>query len=103
MVGFRFGKESLTCSLSLIFSVQESVSRSFVSDSCATPWTLALQAPLSVEFYRQEYCSGLPFPSPAGLPKKGIETGSPALQTDSLPSEPPGYIINSLVVIYPQM
>ena len=55
-----------------------------------TPWTVAHQAPPSVEFSRQEYWSGLPFPSPGDLPDPGIEPGSPALQTDALPSEPPG-------------
>ena len=56
----------------------------------ATPWTVAYQAPLSVGFSRQEYWSGLPFPSPGDLPNPGIELGSPTLQTDSLLSEPPG-------------
>ena len=54
-----------------------------------TPWT-AHQVPLSMEFPRQEYWSGLPFPSPGDLPNPGIEPRSPALQTDALPSEPPG-------------
>ena len=47
------------------------------------------QAPLSMESSRQEYCSGLPFPSSGDLPDPGIEPGSPALQADALPSEPP--------------
>ena len=55
-----------------------------------TPWTLACQAPLSVGFSRQEYWSGQPFPSPDDLSHLGIESGSPALQADSLPIEPPG-------------
>ena len=55
-----------------------------------TPWTVAHQAPLSKGFSRQEYWGGLPFPSPWDLPDPGIESGSPALQPDSLPSEPPG-------------
>ena len=46
----------------------------------ATPWTVAHQAPLFRRFPSQEYWSGLPFPSPGGLPKPGIEPGSPALQ-----------------------
>ena len=46
-------------------------------------------APLSMGFSRQEYWSGLPFPSPGDLPDPGIKSGSPALQADSLPSEPP--------------
>ena len=56
----------------------------------ATPWTVAHQAPQSMEFSRQEYWSGMPFPSPENLPNPGIEPGSPALQADALPSEPPG-------------
>ena len=55
----------------------------------ATPWTVARQAPLSKWFFRQEYWSGLPFPSPGDLPDPGIEPGSPTLQADFLPSEPP--------------
>ena len=49
---------------------------------------MAHQAPL--EFSRQEYWSGLPFPSPEDLPDPGIKPGSPALQANALPSEPPG-------------
>ena len=56
----------------------------------ATPWTVACQAPLSTGFSRQESWSGLPFPSPGGLPNPGVKPQSPALQADSLPSEPPG-------------
>ena len=56
----------------------------------ATPWAVAYQAPPSMEFSRQEYWSGLPFPSPEDLPDPGIESGCPALQADTLPSEPPG-------------
>ena len=69
--------------------VSESVSRSVMSDS-TTPWTVAHQFPLSVEFSRQEYCGGLLFPSPGNLPDPGIKPRSPALQADSLPSEPSG-------------
>ena len=54
------------------------------------PWTVAHQAPLSIEFSRQEYWSGLPFPSPGDVPNPGIELGSPALQAVSLLSEPSG-------------
>ena len=54
------------------------------------PWTVARQAPLSMGFSRQKYWSGLPFPSPGDLPDPGIEPRSPALQKDSLLSEPPG-------------
>ena len=55
----------------------------------ATPWTVAYQAPPSMGFSRQEFWSGLPFPSPGYLPNPGIEPGSPSLQADALPSEPP--------------
>ena len=56
----------------------------------ATSWTVVCQAPLSMGFSRPEYWSGLPLPSPRDLPNPGIKPRSPALQTDSLPSEPPG-------------
>ena len=52
-----------------------------------TPWTVACQAPLSMGFSRQEYWSGLPFPSLGDLPNPGIKPGSLALQADSLPTE----------------
>ena len=55
----------------------------------ATPWSVAHQAPLSMGFPRQEYWSRLPFPSPGNLPSTRIELRSPALQADSLLSEPP--------------
>ena len=53
----------------------------------ATPWTVACQAPLFMGFSRQEYWSGLPFPSPGDLPGPRIEPRSPALQADSSPNE----------------
>ena len=56
----------------------------------ATPWTVAYQAPLLVELSRQEYRSGLPFPSLGDLPNPGIEPGPTTLQADALPPEPPG-------------
>ena len=55
-----------------------------------TQWTVACQTPLSLGFSRQEYWSGLLLPSPGDLPDPGIEPGFPALQADTLPSEPPG-------------
>ena len=61
-----------------------------MSDS-VTPWSVALQVPLSMEFSRQEYWSGLPYPSPGDLPNPGIQPGSPRLKADSLPSEPPEF------------
>ena len=65
----------------------------------ATQWTVAYQAPPSMGFVRQEYWSGLPFPSPGDLPNPGIELGFPALEADALTSEPPGKPIN-IVVAY---
>ena len=53
----------------------------------ATPWTIASQAPLSMELFRQEYWTGWPCPSPGDLPNSGIKPASPALQADSLPSD----------------
>ena len=70
-----------------------SVCGSLVTKSCpapVTPWTVACQAPLSTEFLRQECWSGLPFPSPGDLPNPGTEPLSPALQADSLSTEPAG-------------
>ena len=61
-----------------------------VAKSClilANPWTIAHQAPLSMRFSRQEYWSGLPFPSLGDLPNPGIKPRSPALQADSFPTE----------------
>ena len=56
----------------------------------AVLWTIACLAPLSMEFSRQEYWRGLPFPSPGDLLDPWIEPRSPALQADSLPTEPLG-------------
>ena len=64
-----------------------------VAQLCPTlcdPWTVAHQVPPSIGFSRQEYWSGLPFPSLGDLPDLGIRPGFPALQVDNLPSEPPG-------------
>ena len=55
-----------------------------------TAWTVAYQGPLSMGFFRQEYWSGLPFPSLRDLPNPGIEPRSPSLWAEALPSEPPG-------------
>ena len=61
-----------------------------VTHSCLTlSWTVAHQAPRSMEFSRQEYWSGYPFPFLRDLPKPGINPVSPALQAESLLSEPP--------------
>ena len=56
----------------------------------AIPLAVARQAPLSIEFSRQEYQSGQPFSSPGDFSNPGTELRSPTLQADSLPSEPPG-------------
>ena len=53
------------------------------------PWTVACQVPLSINFFRKDDWSGLPFPSPEDLPNPETEPTFPALQADSLPSEPP--------------
>ena len=64
-----------------------------------TPWTVAHQAPLSMGFSRQEYWSELPFPPPVDLPDPEIEPMFPALQADSLLSEPSG---KTIVKVYRQ-
>ena len=72
-------------------------SLSSVRSLFATPWTVAYQAPLSMGFSRQEYWSGLPFPSPGDLPNTGIKPGSPTLQADALTSEARGRGIGNKV------
>ena len=65
---------------------------------CLTPWTVACQAPRSMVFSRQEYWSGLPFPSPGNLPNPGIKPtslGSPALAGGVFTTEPPGKPLTS--------
>ena len=62
----------------------------------ATPWTVAHQALLSMGFSRQEYWSGLPFPSPGDLPDPGMEPRSPGLWADALTSESPGKMKRSV-------
>ena len=64
-----------------------------VAQSCpilVTPWTVAHQTPLYMEFSRKEYWSGLSLPSPEDMPNPEIKPRSPTLQVDSVPSEPPG-------------
>ena len=96
--------QSITHKLSLLTKLYYSYLLTICSQSCYTlkvlvaqwcltlcdPWTVAHQAPLGMEWSRQGYWSGLPFPSPGDLPNPGIEPRSPALQADSLPSELPG-------------
>ena len=80
-----------------------------VAQLCPTlvaPWTAAHQAPVSMGFSRQEDWSGLPFPSPGDLPNPGMEPGSPELQADSLPSEPPGkswYVVEKALHVVPAL
>ena len=83
------GKPVLSPCLSTWYSTHREVKWQSLSpvQFFAIPWTVACEASLSMEFSRQEYWSGLPFPSPGDLPDQG---GSPALQADSLPSEPQG-------------
>ena len=77
-----------------MYSLNHWTAREVTSLSCvrlfATPWAVAHQASPSMGFSRQEYWSGLPFPSSGDLPDPGIEPGSPTLQADVLPSESPG-------------
>ena len=87
--------EGLVCKdMALLFVLYEKCGGGgLVAKSCltlVTPWTVACQASLSMGFSRQEYWSGLPFPSLGDLPNPGIEPESPALQADSLPAELPG-------------
>ena len=73
-----------------------------VAQLCPTlcdPMDYSPQAPLSMGFFRQEYWSGLPCPPPRDLPEPGIEPRSPALQADSLQSEPPGNPSLSIIVL----
>ena len=65
-----------------------------------TPWTVVQQAPLSMEFSRQEHWSGLPFPSPEDLPDPGIKPRSLTLKAESLPSETPYRVPNTCTPFY---
>ena len=82
------------CLFNLRYTYYEVKWRQSLCQLFATPWTVAYKAPLSMEFSRQEYWSGLPFPSPGDPPDPGVKPRfkprSPALQADALPSEPPG-------------
>ena len=63
----------------------------------ASPWAVALQAPLSMGFPRQEYWSGLPFPSPGDIPSPGMESTSPELAGGFFTTEPPGKLMPYLL------
>ena len=71
-------------------SLKSEIVRHSVASNCLQPHRLVHLAPLSMGFSKQGYWSGLPFPSPGDLPDPGMEPRSPALQVDSLPSEPAG-------------
>ena len=87
---------NIICMVSGLILIVKSLSRVWLF---VTPWTIAHQAPPSMEFSRQEYWSGLPFPSAGDLPYPGIEPGSPALQADALPSEPPRNPIHRVLIL----
>ena len=82
----------LACDLNINYMTHRSEEVKLLScvQLFAIPWTVADQAPPSMEVSRQEYQSGVPFPSPGDLPDSGIELRCPALQADALPSELPG-------------
>ena len=75
--------EGLTCQLHIYMKKWSEVKSLSRVRLFATPWTVAHQAPLSIEFFRQEYWSGLPFLPPGDIPDPGIEPGSPSLQADA--------------------
>ena len=72
------------------------LSHQVMFDSFVTPWTVTCQAPLSMGFPRQEYWSGLSFPSPENFPDPGIKPTSPALAGGFFTTEPPGKTVNSI-------
>ena len=76
-----------------------------MSDWFATPWTVAHLAPLSMGFSRQEYSSGLTFPSPGELPNPGIEPVSPGLASGFFTTEPPGRSLETCIyfVFFPRI
>ena len=79
-----------------------SLSSCSVVSNSATPCSIADQAPLSIEFSRQEYWSGLPFPSPGYLPDPGIENTSPVLTGGFFITEPPLSLQNAILLVYSQ-
>ena len=97
------------CALSLRSPAELLEHMRLVTESCSAlcnTWTVAYQAPLSIEFFRQEYWSGLPFPSPGDIPNPGSESSSPvspALKVDSLPTEPLGKPTRYLESLVAQM
>ena len=84
----RFARKQQKSVNQLSFNEKNGGGGGLVAKLCLTletPWTGAHQAPLSIRFSRQEYWSGLPFPSPGDLPDPGIKPRTPALKADSLP------------------
>ena len=90
-------KENTKYSVTFEFHISECESQS--CPTVVTPWMVTCQAPLSMGFSRQEYWSGLPFPSKGDLPDQGIEPGSPALQVDSLLSESQGKLYSLILLV----
>ena len=86
------GKESICLPMQ---ELGLSLTQSYLTLCDPMDCSLACQAPLSMEFSRKEYWSGLPFPSPGDLPDPGIKHRSPALQADALPSELLGKLTNA--------
>ena len=97
------------CTLPLFLQtiVRRSYSQVFIKGVCyllshvqlfITSWTVAHQAPPCMGFSRQEYWSGLPYPSTGALPDPGIEPRSPALQADALTCEPPGILHDNMLI-----
>ena len=82
---YKYTTETSLLAILRIFTVKVKVKSLSRVRLFATPWTVAYQAPQSMEFSRQEYWSGLPFPSPGDLHNPGIEPESPTLQADPLP------------------
>ena len=80
----------MPCKNGISFTYGPSALLNIESEVVQSCLTLYNPVDYSLEFSRQEYWSGLPFPSPGDLPDPGIEPGSPALQADALTSEPPG-------------
>ena len=81
---------SFKCTVKYIYILLLLLSCQVISHSSVTQWTVAHQVPLCMGFLRQEYCSGLPFPSPGDLLDPGIKPTSPALAGSFFITEPPG-------------
>ena len=88
MTDYNFNKFNLSYSISEHLFESESVSH-LVMHNSVVPWTVAHRTSLLMKFSGEDYWSGYSFPSPEDLPNSGIKPGSPMLQADSLPSEPP--------------